>query len=61
MRRWISLYVVLIGVVMFASAQTSETDESTQALKSGESVTKVLATVTSTAISPLVGVSVMEA
>ena len=61
MRRWISLSVVLIGVVMFASAQTGGTDESTQALKSGESVTKALATVTSTAISPLVGVSVMGA
>jgi hypothetical protein len=55
------LSVVLIGVVMFSSAQTSETNESTQALKSGESVTKALATVTSTAISPLVGVSVMGA
>src|SRR5215472_7552728 len=61
MRRWMLLSVVLIGVVMFASAQTSDTDESTQALKSGESVTKALATVTSTAISPLVGVSVMGA
>jgi hypothetical protein len=61
MRRWILLSVVLIGVVMFASAQTGETDESTQALKSGESVTKALATVTSTAISPLVGLSVMGA
>jgi hypothetical protein len=55
------LSLVLIGVVMFASAQTGETDESTQTLKSGESVTKALATVTSTAISPLVGVSVMGA
>jgi hypothetical protein len=61
MRRWMLLSVVLIGIVMFASAQTSDTDESTQALKSGESVTKALATVTSTAISPLVGVSVMGA
>src|SRR5215831_4161398 len=61
MRRWMLLSVVLIGVVMFASAQTGETDESTEALKSGESVTKALGTVTSTAISPLVGVSVMGA
>ena len=61
MRRWMLLSVVLVGVVMFASAQTSETDESTEALKSGESVTKALGTVTSTAISPLVGVSVMGA
>src|SRR5215471_5084233 len=61
MRRWMLLSVVFVGIVMFASAQTSDTDESTQALKSGESVTKALATVTSTAISPLVGVSVMGA
>jgi hypothetical protein len=61
MRRCPLLFVVLIGVVMFASAQTGETEESTEALKSGESVTKALATVTSTAISPLVGVSVMGA
>ena len=61
MRRWMLLSVVLLGVVMFASAQTGETDESTEALKSGESVTKALGTVTSTAISPLVGVSVMGA
>jgi len=61
MRRWILLSVVLIGIVMFASAQTGETDESTEALKSGESVTNALATVTSTAISPLVGVSVLGA
>ena len=61
MRRWFLLLVVLIAVVLLASAQTSESDESTQVLKSGESVTKALATVTSTAISPLVGVSVMGA
>ena len=61
MRPWILLSVLLIGIVVFASAQTNDTDESTQALKSGESVTKALATVTSTAISPLVGVSVMGA
>ena len=61
MRRCMLLSVVLIGVVMFASAETGETDESTQALKTGESVTKAIATVTSTAISPLVSVSVMGA
>jgi len=61
MRRWLLLSVVLIGIVVFASAQTAETDEATEALKSGESVTEALATVTSTAISPLVGVSVLGA
>ena len=58
MRRWSLFPVVLIVVVVLASAQTAEPDESTQALKSGESVNQALATVTSTAISPLVGVSV---
>jgi hypothetical protein len=61
MRRWSLFPVVLIVVVVLASAQTAEPDESTQALKSGESVNQALATVTSTAISPLVGVSVMGA
>ncbi len=61
MRRWLLLAVVVIAVVVVVAAQTAEPDESTQALKSGESVTKALATVTSTAISPLVGVSVMGA
>jgi hypothetical protein len=61
MRRWLLLAVVVLAVVVVVSAQTSEPDESTQALKSGESVTKALATVTSTAISPLVGVSVLGA
>lgn len=61
MRSWMLLPIVLIAVVLLASAQTAEPDESTQALKSGESVTKALVTVTSTAISPLIGVSVMGA
>jgi len=61
MRRWMLVSVLLMGVVLFAGAQTTEPDESTQALKSGESVTNALATVTSTAISPLVGVSVIGA
>jgi hypothetical protein len=61
MCRWMLLPVVLIAVAFCASAQSSESDDSTQALKSGESVTKALATVTGTAISPLVGVSVMGA
>lgn len=61
MRRWFLLPVVLIAMVLLASGQTAEPDESAEALKNGESVTKALATVTSTAISPLVGVSVMGA
>ncbi len=61
MRRWILLPIVLIAVVLLASAQTAEPDETTQTLKSGETVTKALTTVTSTAISPLLGVSVMGA
>ncbi len=61
MRRWLLLPVILIAVVLLISAQTTGADESTQVLKSGESVNTALATVTSTAISPLVGVSVMGA
>src|SRR5271165_4757414 len=61
MRRWFLLSVVLTAVMLLISAQTAEPDEPAQALKSGESVTKALATVTSTAISPLLGVSVMGA
>jgi hypothetical protein len=61
MRRWLLLPLVLLATILLVSATTSDTDESAQALKSGESVTKALATVTSTAISPLVGVSVMGA
>jgi hypothetical protein len=61
MRRWLLLSAVLIGVVMLVSAQTAEPDQTTEVMKSGESVTKALATVTSTAISPLLGVSVMGA
>lgn len=61
MRRWVLLSVILIGVMLLISAQTAEPDEATQALKGSESVTKALATVTSVAISPLLGVSVMGA
>jgi hypothetical protein len=50
-----------MAVILLASAQTTQPDESTQALKTGEPVTQAFATVTSTAISPLVGVSVMGA
>lgn len=61
MRRWPALSVVLLAVFFLISAAPSDSDEATQAMKSGESVSKALATVTSTAISPLVGVSVMGA
>ncbi len=61
MRRWWLLPAVLMAVILLASAQSTAPDESTTALKSGESISKGLATVTSTAISPLLGVSVMGA
>jgi hypothetical protein len=61
MRRWILLPTVLVAVVLVVSARTAEPDEPTQTLKSGESVTKALTTVTGTAISPLLGVSIMGA
>jgi len=61
MRRWFLLPLILIAVVLLVSAQTAEPDETTQTLKSGETITKALTTVTSTAISPLLGVSVMGA
>jgi len=61
MRRWFLLPLILLAVVLLASAQIAEPDETDQTLKSGESVSKALTTVTSTAISPLLGVSVMGA
>ena len=61
MRRWFLLPIAMIAVVLLASAQTAEPDETTQTLRSGETVTKALTTVTSTAISPLLGVSVLGA
>ena len=61
MRRWLLVSALLIAVVLLISAAPSESDEAQQAVKSGESVTRALATVTSTAISPLLGVSVMGA
>ncbi len=61
MRRWLLLSAVLFGLVVLVSGQTAEPDQTTEVMKSGESVTKALATVTSTAISPLLGVSVMGA
>jgi len=60
-RHWWLVPVVLMAVILLTSVQTAEPDESTQALRTSEPVTKALATVTSTAISPLVGVSVMGA
>ena len=61
MRRWFLLPLILLAVVLLASAQIAEPDDTAQTLKSGESVSKALTTVTSTAISPLLGVSVMGA
>src|ERR1017187_6394421 len=61
MGRWFLLPIVLIAVVLLAAGQTAEPDETTQTLKSGETVTKALTTVTSTAISPLLGVSILGA
>jgi len=54
MRRWL----ILVGILMFAFVVVAQTDEqeAQQQLKSGEKVSTALATVTSTAISPLVGV-----
>src|SRR5215471_13414429 len=61
MRRWLVVSALLVAVLLLISAAPSESDEAQDAMKSGESVTKALATVTSTAISPLGGVSVMGA
>ena len=57
MRRWL----ILVGLLMFAFvvvAQTNE-QEAQKQLSSGEKVSTALATITSTAISPLVGVCVI--
>ena len=56
-RRWlIPIFVLLLALV--TGGQTAE-QEAQQELHSGEKISTALATVTSTAISPLVGVSVM--
>src|SRR5215472_11799646 len=60
MRRCLLVSVVLVGVLLLVSAAADQHD-TTQVLSRGESITKALATVTSTAISPLLGVSVMGA
>src|SRR5215831_5712699 len=60
MRRCLLVSVVLVGVLLLVSAAADQ-DDTTQVLSRGESITKALATVTSTAISPLLGVSVMGA
>ena len=50
----------LVGLLILAFVPVVQTEqEGQQALKSGEEISTALATVTSTAISPLVGVSVM--
>jgi len=53
--------LILVGILIFAFVPTVQTDEqeNQQALRSGEKISTALATVTSTAISPLVGVCVM--
>ena len=53
--------LILVGILIFAFLPTVQTDEqeSQQALRSGEKISTALATVTTTAISPLVGVCVM--
>jgi hypothetical protein len=53
--------LVLVGMLIFAFVPVVQTDEQVaqQELKSGEKISTAVATVTSTAISPLVGVSVM--
>ena len=52
--------LILIGVLMLALAAIAQTgdQEAQLELKSGEKISTALATVTSTAISPLVGVCV---
>ena len=52
---------ILMGILIFAFFPAVQTDEqeAQQVLRSGEKISTALATVTSTAISPLVGVSVM--
>src|SRR6516162_6896244 len=52
---------ILVGILICALVPMVQTDEqeSQQALRSGEKISTALATVTSTAISPLVGVCVM--
>src|SRR3974390_693414 len=53
--------LILVGILIFAFVPVVQTDEqeAQQELRSGEKISTALATVTSTAISPLVGVSVM--
>jgi hypothetical protein len=61
MPRWLLLTCVFLAFVVFAAAQVPETAPADQTLKRGESISKALATVTSTAISPLLGVCVIGA
>ena len=57
MRRWF----ILLGVLIFPFVVVGQTDEqeAQQELRSGEKVSTALAAITSTAISPLVGVCVL--
>jgi hypothetical protein len=52
--------LILLGLLIFTFGPVAQTEqEEQQALRSGEKISTAVATVTSTAISPLVGVSVM--
>ena len=52
--------LILVGLLIFTAMPFVQTEqEGQQVLRSGEKISTALATVTSTAISPLVGVSVM--
>ena len=55
--------LMLVGVLLFASVTMAQTDEQEvqKELKNGQNISTALATITSTAISPLVGVCVMGA
>jgi hypothetical protein len=61
MRRCCLLVAILTAFAFIAVAQTDDDRQAQTALKSGEKVSTALATVTSTAISPLLGVCVIGA
>src|SRR3974377_211404 len=61
MRRCLVLIVAVTIFAAIAVAQISEDQQAQTALKGGEKISTALATVTSTAISPLVGVCVIGA
>jgi hypothetical protein len=61
MRRHVLLVTIVITFGAIAVAQVSDNQQSQNALKSGEKVSTALATVTGTAMSPLLGVSAIGA